>query len=312
MDYAIEVINLGKNYGDLKAINDMNFGVKEGEIYCLLGPNGAGKSTTLGIISTLIHPSRGRALVYGYDTMIHKTKVRQCLSMVTQELSLDILLSVEENLNFAVWVLGLRGKQKKRVVNQTLEQFGLSEKRKDKVLHLSGGLMRRLQIARALMIPKPVILLDEPTLGIDIAMKVEIWDHIKEIVRENPISVVLATNDMAEAERLGDRIGFIKNGTLVAEGTLKEIKKLSEKNFLEIHVKAIPPSLTTILTDYNINIDNDEQLITVAYDESCKIPCIISQISEICEIYEINTRSPRLEDVFIEITKSQPNNHKTS
>jgi len=118
MDYAIEVINLGKNYGDLKAINDMNFGVKEGEIYCLLGPNGAGKSTTLGIISTLIHPSRGRALVYGYDTMIHKTKVRQCLSMVTQELSLDILLSVEENLNFAAWVLGLRGKLLRGTIKQ--------------------------------------------------------------------------------------------------------------------------------------------------------------------------------------------------
>ncbi len=234
---AVVAESLVKRYGEVLAINGVSFRVKRGEICGLLGPNGAGKTTTIGILSTIIKPTSGKAFVCGFDVVKEKNEVRKRIALVPQEIALDYLLSVYDNLYFYGWLQGIpRGELRERI-ELVMRKLGLEEVKKVPVIRLSGGLMRRVQLARLFLSNPEVAFLDEPTLAMDPVARIKAWRMIKDFVKRHGITVVLATNDMREAEVLCDRIVFINRGRVVAEGTPEELRRICGERVVEVIVE---------------------------------------------------------------------------
>ena len=212
------------SYGEHRALRDISFEVWRGERFALLGPNGSGKSTLLRILSTLLRPSSGTAEVDGLDTTAHPAAVRNRLGVVFQTPGLDIKLSVAENLRFQGYLFGLSGKKLAARVDQVLERFGLESRRRDKVETLSGGLKRRAELAKALLHRPALLLLDEPSTGLDPAARRNFWDTLDQLHAESGLTIVLTTHLMDEAERCG-RVALLDQGRTVAVDTPGALKR---------------------------------------------------------------------------------------
>ena len=228
---AIKTENLTKKYGDKTVVNNLNLSVNEGEMYALLGVNGAGKSTTIKMLSCLIRPTSGDAEILSNSITTESTKVKQIISVSPQETSVAPNLTVKENLEFIAGVFGFSKAQAKEKTQQILADFDMQEIANSRAKTLSGGWQRRLSIAMALISEPKVIFLDEPTLGLDVLARRELWKQIEKL--KGKITIILTTHYLEEAEALSDRIGIMALGVLKAQGTATELKELAKTDDFE-------------------------------------------------------------------------------
>ncbi len=218
---AVTADELGRRYGDIVAVDSVSFSVEEGEFFALLGPNGAGKTTTIHMLTTLVGPTSGRASVAGFDVVRQPQRVRQVLGMVFQEPALDERLTARENLDIHAVLYGIVGGQRREAVQRALEWASLAEAAERKVRGFSGGMKRRLELARALMHQPSVLFLDEPTLGLDPQGRRHLWERI-DALRKEGLTVVMTTHNLPEAEAC-DRVAIIDAGRLVEIGAPAEL-----------------------------------------------------------------------------------------
>jgi len=229
----VEVKKLTKRFDKLLAVDNISFSVKKGEIFAFLGPNGAGKSTTIKILITLMHPTSGSAKVNGFNVLKQKDEVRHSFGIVFQDTSLDTELTAYENLDFHAALYNTPKKERKVRLEELLSFVGLFEKRNVIVKTFSGGMKRRLEIARGLIHHPKILFLDEPTLGLDAQTRNHLWKYIKKLNKEEGMTVFLTTHYLDEAEKIADKIAIIDQGKIVAQGTVSELKKKTKTKSLE-------------------------------------------------------------------------------
>jgi ABC-2 type transport system ATP-binding protein len=229
----IEVQELSRNFGQLVAVDKVSFCVVEGEIFGFLGPNGAGKTTTINMLCTLLKPTRGKATLCGLDIVKQRSEVRRCIGLVFQDPTLDEYLTAEQNLRFHAYAYRVPGEVREKRISELLELVELSDRRKNKVRTFSGGMKRRLEIARGLLHSPRVLFLDEPTLGLDPQTRSHIWGHIKSLNAEEKMTVFFTTHYMDEAERIAQRIAIIDHGKIITQGSPAELKQSTRTTSLE-------------------------------------------------------------------------------
>jgi ABC-2 type transport system ATP-binding protein len=229
----IRVQNLVKTFGTFTAVNDVSFDVAEGEIFAFLGPNGAGKTTTIKMLTTLLKPTSGSIELDGLNPEAKQNEVRRRFGIVFQDPSLDGDLTAEENMEIHGVLYHVPHKLRRQRTEELLKQFELWDRRKDQVKKFSGGMKRRLEIARGFLHTPKILFLDEPTLGLDPQSRNQLWSHVKKVNEAEKVTVFLTTHYMDEADRVAHRVGVIDHGKLVAQGTPQEIKDQTKTETLE-------------------------------------------------------------------------------
>jgi ABC-2 type transport system ATP-binding protein len=229
----IRVENLVKTFGTFTAVNDVSFQVAEGEIFAFLGPNGAGKTTTIRMLTTLLKPTSGSIELDGLNPALKQNEVRQRFGIVFQDPSLDGELTAWENMEIHGVLYHVPHKLRRQRTEELLHQFELWERRKDRVKTFSGGMKRRLEIARGFLHTPKILFLDEPTLGLDPQSRNQLWTHVKKVNEAEKVTVMLTTHYMDEADRVAHRVGVIDHGKLVAQGTPQAIKEQTGAATLE-------------------------------------------------------------------------------
>ena len=234
----IKTVNLTKKYKDVVAVDGLNLEIKEGELFSLLGVNGAGKTTTVKILATLSKPTDGNAYVGGFDVDKDGYEVKKIISISPQETAIASNLTVKENLEFICGIYGFDKNAKKDKIIKLCDELNLEEVLNKKASKLSGGYKRRLSIAMSLICEPKVLFLDEPTLGLDVISRAELWSYIKKI--KDRLTIVLTTHYMEEAEKLSDRVGIMQKGKLIAVGSPEEIKaQAGVDNFEDAFIKLV-------------------------------------------------------------------------
>ena len=228
---AIETNNLVKRYKDIVAVDKLNLKIQEGELYSLLGVNGAGKTTTIKMLTCLTNKTSGEAFVNGYCVTRQSSEVKKLIGVSPQESAVAQNLTVKENLELMCGIYGFSKEKTKRRIEELSNQFSLEDVLKRKAGKLSGGWQRRVSIALALISEPKILFLDEPTLGLDVLARHELWDVISSL--KGKITIILTTHYMEEAESLSDRIGIMKNGSLIAQGSVKELNEMTNSNNFE-------------------------------------------------------------------------------
>ncbi|MGB3788201.1 MAG: ABC transporter ATP-binding protein [Phormidesmis sp.] len=222
---AVSLQNVHKVYNNICVVNDLSLAIQPGEIFGLLGPNGAGKSTTIRMLTTLAQQTQGDIVVAGYDVSRQSAQVRRQIGVVLQQVSVDADMTVWENMEFHGRMHHIPATQRQEAIRRWLAYMSLSDRTNDKVKTLSGGMKRRLQIARALLHQPSILFLDEPTVGLDPQTRRRLWEIILELNREHKMTMLLTTHYMEEVEYLCDRIGIMDKGTLIESGTLAELRQ---------------------------------------------------------------------------------------
>jgi ABC-2 type transport system ATP-binding protein len=229
----IEVSNLTKKFKEFTAVDDISFSVKEGSIFAFLGPNGAGKSTTIKMLTTLLDPTEGKININGFDPKLQQNEVRKCFGIVFQDPSLDDELTAYENLEFHGVIYKIPAVLRRQRIEELLKFVELWDRKNSLVKTFSGGMKRRLEIARGLMHHPKIFFLDEPTLGLDPQTRNHIWTYIKDLNIKEGITVFFTTHYMEEAEKIADKIAIIDHGKVITEGTLTELKIKTKTKSLE-------------------------------------------------------------------------------
>jgi ABC-2 type transport system ATP-binding protein len=238
---AIDVQHIVKTFGTFTAVNDITFAVEDGEIFGLLGPNGAGKSTLIRILTTLLPPTSGTARVNGFDVVKQADEVRKSIGVIPQAMTSDLELSVEENLVIYAKLYGVPREKRKRLIDHLLDAVELSQWRDKQVKNLSGGMRRRVEIARGLVHEPRLFFLDEPTTGLDPVSRVAVWEMLQRIKSERDLTVLITTHYMDEADKLCDRIAIVDHGELKAlDSPLKLKASIPGKNVIEVSFSAAP------------------------------------------------------------------------
>jgi ABC-2 type transport system ATP-binding protein len=229
----IHVRNLVKRFGDFAAVRDISFDVNEGEIFAFLGPNGAGKTTTIKMLTTLLKPTSGSVTLNGLDPAAHEHEVRKLFGIVFQDPSLDGDLTARENLDFHGVLYHVPRKLRAERIERLMKLFDLWDRRNELVKRFSGGMKRRLEIARGFLHTPKILFLDEPTLGLDPQTRNQLWKHVKHLNQSERVTVFLTTHYMDEAERVADRIAIIDHGAIVASGSPEQLKTETNTDSLE-------------------------------------------------------------------------------
>ena len=238
---AIDVRQIFKSFGDFTAVKGVSFTVGEGEIFGLLGPNGAGKSTLIRMLVTLLPPTAGTALVGGFDIVTHQDEVRRLIGVIPQAMTSDTELSVEENLIIFAKLYGVPREKRKRLIDELLAAVELTQWRDKQVRQLSGGMRRRVEIARGLVHEPKIFFLDEPTTGLDPVSRVAVWEMLRKIKAERDLTILITTHYMDEADKLCDRIAIVDHGELKALDTPSRLKAaIPGKNVLEASFTPVP------------------------------------------------------------------------
>ncbi len=301
----IKVNNLTKKFKKLTAVNHISFSVKKGEIFGFLGPNGAGKTTTIKMLTTLLNPTEGDATIVDFDIVTQRNQVRQNIGIVFQEPALDIELSGEENLEYHARMYGINKSNRKKRIDEVLSLVDLEEKRKVLVKNYSGGMKRRLEIARGLMHYPKVLFLDEPTLGLDAGTRRVIWEYIKKMNREEDTTIFLTTHYMDEADFLCDRVAIIDRGEILVKDTLNNLKTSIGKDVITLSCDNLSKLKEILETEeWSTNIKKLESVLKIGTEKGDeKIPIVIeiAQKHNI-KIKSISVRKPTLDDVFISYT----------
>ena len=302
---AIVTRNLTKRFDKLTAVNSVSFNVDKGEIFGLLGPNGAGKTTIIKMLSTLSAPTEGTAFVWGHNINDSRDDVRRSIGMVFQDPAVDDMLTGRENLDFHARMYGLRKKLRKERINEVLDLVGLEDKADILLKKYSGGMKRRLEIARGLMHYPRILFLDEPTLGLDPQTRYHIWEYIRKLNSRENVTIILTTHYMEEADSLCSRIGIIDYGKILIIDTPEALKNAVGHDLLTIKVSDIEKMLP-VLSDQDWVKDVkkiDSQIIVSTEQGEEKIPLVVNLArSHDVLMTSVSIRKPTLEDVFLHYT----------
>jgi len=295
-------------FGDLKAVDNISFNVEKGEIFGFLGPNGAGKSTTMMILTTLLKPTSGQALVSGYDVMTQPKQVRQNIGYVQQESTVDEYLTGRENLLLQARLNHIPKSEIDERIDEVLELIELSDKQKDPVVTYSGGMRKRLDIAGGLLHRPKVLFLDEPTVGLDIQTRRKIWEYIKKIHNEFEMTIFLTTHYMEEADQLCNRIGIIDGGKIQVIDSPQNMKSAMGNEVISLTLESTESEKLFLLELEKIDlikkIKQDQNKIVLFASKGTEVIPKIFQISSNLKIKitSISLTQPTLDDVFISYT----------
>lgn len=296
----IKTVNLCKYFDGVKAVDGVTFSVGKGEIFGFLGPNGAGKTTTINILCTLLTPTSGEAEVNGYDVTKNPNEVRKSIGLIFQEPSLDDRLTAEENLDFHGMIYDVPKDIRTEKKEELMKMVDLWDRRKDVVRTYSGGMKRRLEIARGLLHQPKILFLDEPTLGLDPQTRSHIWEYVNKLRDEQGITIFMTTHYMDEAENC-DRIAIVDYGKVVALDTPDNLKKLVGGDVITIKTINDEKAEKEIGEQYNLHVRRDASGIHLEIENSEEfIPRFISSFST--KINSIHLRRPTLDDVFLKLT----------
>jgi len=296
----IQVNNLVKKFNGFEAVKGVSFNVREGETFGFLGPNGAGKTTTINMLVTIVRPTSGSATLNGFDVSSNPAQVRQSIGIVFQDPSLDERLTAMDNLQFHGLIYNVDKETRNKNIANMLEMMKLSERKNDIVRTFSGGMKRRLEIARGLIHEPKVLFLDEPTLGLDPQTRNYIWTYISRLKERTGLTIFLTTHYMDEAENC-DRIAIIDNGEIIALDTPENLKKMVGENIITLHTEDNNAAGSEIREKFSIEpqINNGEIRLEVKDGEHF-IPRLIKETTT--TIKSISLWKPTLEDVFLKLT----------
>ncbi|AIF85095.1 daunorubicin resistance ABC transporter ATP-binding subunit [Candidatus Nitrososphaera evergladensis SR1] len=296
----IKLKSLTKRYGNnLVAVDNLTLDIEENEIFGLLGSNGAGKTTTIHMLATLLKPTSGTATVNGYDIVRQPSKVRESIGIVFQAPSSDDMLTGYENLYVHSLLYSVPRDIRKKRIDEVLELVGLSERKNDRVKTYSGGMRRRLEIARGLLHKPRVMFLDEPTLGLDPASRETMWKYVRRLVEEEKVTIILTTHYMEEADMLCDRIGVIDRGKIVALDTPARLKAALGGDIIKIKTKAKDADVIASKLDFVQKAEFVDGLLVLSVrDAKRSLPVLLQKI----EAEQAEFSSPTLNDVFIHLT----------
>ncbi len=298
--HIIEVENLVKRFGDLVAVDDISFNVEEGEIFGFLGPNGAGKTTTINVLCTLFKPTSGRARLAGFDVVRQQNQVRRSIGLVFQDPSLDLRLNALQNLNFHAYVYGVPRAVRKKRIEEVLRMVELWDRRREEVRNFSGGMRRRLEIARGLLHYPKVLFLDEPTLGLDPQTRHHIWDYILHLRKRESITIFLTTHYMDEAG-VADRIAIIDYGKIVALDTPDALKRMIGGDIITLKTENAEAAMAEIRHQFGIEAQKDSQGVFFEVPNGEEfIPLLVNNFKT--DLHSISMRRPTLDDVFLKLT----------
>ncbi len=296
---AIETYDLTKYYGDLCAVDHLSLSV-DNEIFALLGPNGSGKTTTVLMLTTLLRPTKGTATVCGYDCAMEGSEVRKKLSYVPQEMAVDIRLTGRENVVFFAKLYGVSDPRAQ--ADEALALMELAERADDLVKTYSGGMRRRLELAQALVHKPAVLFLDEPTLGLDVAARKKIWEHIRELRRKG-MTVFVTTHYMDEADRFCDRVAIISRGSIKAIGTPKNLKAQLMKDVITAKISGEYTSFD--LDGIRFLGRKDDEFSFTAENGREALPLIAEAVAaQGMKVHSLSLHEPTLDDVFLNVVGS--------
>ncbi len=307
MDPIISVSQLSKTYkSGFQALRDVNLEIRRGEIFALLGPNGAGKTTLIGIICGIVNATRGTVIADGHDIVKDYRAARTKIGLVPQELSTDMFETVSATVSFS---RGLFGKPKNPAyIEKVLRDLSLWEKRDSKIMTLSGGMKRRVLIAKALSHEPRILFLDEPTAGVDVELRRDMWKMVRSL-RQTGVTVILTTHYIEEAEEMADRIGVINKGELIlVEEKTALMQKLGKKELtlvLQRPLDAIPPSLAA----FHLELSRDRTRLVYTFDakeERSRIAVLLRELAELgIDFKDLQTRESSLEEIFVNLVRSE-------
>ncbi len=301
---AIDVRSIVKTFGTFTAVNGISFTVEDGEIFGLLGPNGAGKSTLIRMLTTLLPPSAGTAMVHGFDVVRQADSVRQVIGVIPQAMTSDLELSVEENLIIFAKLYGVPREKRERLIDELLEAVELTRWRSAPVKHLSGGMRRRVEIARGLVHEPRIFFLDEPTTGLDPVSRVAVWEMLQRIKSQRDLTILITTHYMDEADKLCDRIAIVDHGELKAlDSPLKLKASIPGRNVIEASFGTMPagwveslrqlPHVETVAGEdhiFRISSDNGPATTLALMDTAARRGVTVQSLS---------VQSTTLDDVFV-------------
>jgi ABC-2 type transport system ATP-binding protein len=288
-------------------VKGISFSVSEGEIFGLLGPNGAGKSTLIRMLTTLLPPTSGTALVNGFDVVKQADGVRHSIGVIPQAMTSDLELAVEENLLFYAKLYGVPRDKRQRVIDELLDAVALTQWRDKQVKHLSGGMRRRVEIARGLVHEPRIFFLDEPTTGLDPVSRVAVWDMIKNIKASRELTVLITTHYMDEADKLCDRIAIVDHGQLAAlDSPLRLKASVPGRNVMEVGFSDVPDGWLERLSmlPFVENVTADSHVFRVASGNGPATTMALMQLSEEARVpvQSLSVQSTTLDDVFVHFT----------
>jgi len=300
--YALEIERLRKTYaGGFEALKGISLSVKKGDFYALLGPNGAGKSTTIGVISSLVNKTSGKLKVFGFDIDTDLELAKQNLGLVPQEFNFNQFETVEQIVLQQAGYYGVPKALAKERAQKYLTKLDLWEKRSERARNLSGGMKRRLMIARALMHEPQLLILDEPTAGVDIELRRSMWEFLKEINSEQGITIILTTHYLEEAEMLCRNIGIINKGELIENTTMKDLLgKLHVETFiLDLEEGSVEPQLTGVNSQAFVNGS-----LEIEIEKTQGLNAIFTQLTEQgIKVLSMRNKANRLEELFVSIVR---------
>lgn len=308
MATAISIKNLYKKYNNLKAVNNVSLEIKGGEFFALLGPNGAGKSTIINILSGLTNKSEGEIKIFNFDLDKDHISCKKMIGLVPQEFNMDIFEIVEKFLFFNAGYYGIPRSKRKKRINEVLKLTGLIEKRSMKINTLSGGMKRKLMIARALLHNPKILILDEPTAGVDVETRKQMWDFLTRLNKESKTTFLLTTHYIEEAEQLCDKIAIIQEGKIIASESKKKIWSDFGKKELTITLKGPinRSEINKILKDYNYKFNKNLIQFEIS-KENTDYQKLLKNISTL-PIESITTKKKSLEEIFVDLTNKYPIN----
>ena len=295
----IEIKSLTKTFGKIQAVRGIDLNIEKGEIFGLLGPNGAGKTTTIGMLCTIVRPTSGSATLAGFDVVKNPAEVRRQVGIVFQDPTLDTVLTGHENLELHARLYGVPAQQREKRITEMLELVDLKERSNDITRTYSGGMRRRLELARGLLHKPAVLFLDEPTLGLDPQTRARTWDYIKKMAQKEQTTVVLTTHYMEEAQLVCDRVGIIDQGRIMALDAPDNLKESMGGDLVVLRAKEPPLQKIQTLPYVKDVILNDGAVEITMKDAHLHLPELLSIIPHVeC----VETRMPTLNDVFIKLT----------
>jgi len=304
---AIDVRNIVKKFGDFTAVNGVSFTVDEGEIFGLLGPNGAGKSTLIRMLTTLLPPTAGTAVVSGFDIKADADGVRRSIGVIPQALTSDLELSVEENLIIFAKLYGVPRARRLKLIDELLAAVELTQWRSAPVKNLSGGMRRRVEIARGLVHEPRIFFLDEPTTGLDPVSRVAVWEMLRKIKSERDLTVLLTTHYMDEADKLCDRIAIVDHGELKAlDSPLKLKTSIPGQNSLEVSFSAVPAGwierLERLPEVQAVSSQDDIFRISTRNGPATTLALMEEAARADIGVQSLSVQSTTLDDVFVHYT----------
>ncbi|KUL00914.1 MAG: Daunorubicin resistance ABC transporter ATPase subunit [Methanoculleus marisnigri] len=311
---AIHVNNLTKSFDGFTAVDGISFTIENGEIFGLLGPNGAGKTTTISMLATMQKPTSGTATVNGHDIVTDEDNVRRSIGIVFQDQSLDEELTAYENMDFHGRLYRIGGEERRQRIDELLTLVELEDRKDDLVKTYSGGMRRRLEIARGLLHEPKVLFLDEPTLGLDPQTRNHLWEYIARLNEEKGITIILTTHYMEEADRLCDRVAIIDRGTIVALDTVENLKASIGGDVVTI-ASVDPGAIAGLLAAPWISgIECHDGLVTIRLQDADQhIPGIVTAIHQKgIGITSLSVHKPTFEDVFLHYTGRTIREEETS